>query len=74
MEWRAKTSARIEQQLHTNNASHLPSPGCPLVVILDDDSEVPAIRPQHVESREGDPGYRTPEGMPLDNVVRWRYA
>lgn len=56
-----------------NPYTNLPSPGCPLVCRMDDGSEVEAIRPQHIASRDGDQGYVGSDGMRLIGVVSWRY-
>lgn len=57
---------------HWNNASKFPTPGCPVIVRLEDGSEVPAIRPRYVSSYDVDPEYKTDDGEPL-RVVAWRY-
>lgn len=57
-----------------NPASHLPSPGCPLVLTLVDGSEVLGIRPGYIERRDGNPGYYTADGEPINNVIKWRHA
>lgn len=57
---------------HWNTATNLPSPGIPLIVQLDDGSEVSAIRPEHVASRHGDLGY-VANGESVKNVKWWKY-
>lgn len=53
-------------------ASNLPTPGIPLVVRLDDGTEVDAIRPYYVASYSADPDYRTySTGNRLKNVREW---
>ncbi|GGO89202.1 hypothetical protein GCM10011348_46400 [Marinobacterium nitratireducens] len=52
-------------------ASTLPTPGAPLIVRLDDGSEVDAIRPRYVESYSVDPDYRDMCGNQFSNVREW---
>ena len=56
-----------------NDANHLPTPGIPLSVILDDKNECKAIRPAHIVDRDGDLGYVDIHGIPLYTVIQWRY-
>ena len=58
---------------HWNDVNVLPTPGIPLLVILDDEMMHKAIRPAHVVNREGDLGYEDLHGIPLYTVIRWRY-
>lgn len=59
---------------HWNDANHLPTPGIPLLVILDDKTAHKAIRPAYIEKRDTDDlGYVDIHGIPLYTVVQWRY-
>lgn len=51
---------------------HLPTPGIPLLVRLDDGQVIEAIRPGYiVDRRQSDLGYRTMDGLVLLNVTQW---
>lgn len=56
-----------------NSAGHLPTPGIELVVKLSSGLELPASRPNYVESRDADPNYVGLDGVKLRGVVSWRY-
>ena len=59
---------------HWNDVSILPTPGIPLLVILDDLSECKSIRPAYIKRRDDDDlGYVDIHGIPLYTVLRWRY-
>lgn len=51
----------------------LPTPGCPLLVILEDGTTRKAVRPNYILDREDDPQYEDMDGNPLTGVKRWRY-
>jgi len=59
---------------HWNDVNSLPTPGIPLLVMLDDLSECKSIRPAYIKRRDDDDlGYVDIHGIPLYNVIKWRY-
>lgn len=63
----------MNDEIKFNPASLLPTPGCPLVLILEDGTVTEGIRRDHIPDRRAGLGYRDMYGNILHNVAEWRY-